>query len=97
MFVDVSMPYSGLLPFLHMWQGFLYMGPYGVNALQRASSISTKKREMETLFYDDVSMPYSGLLPFLLKTKKSCKKDIPCVNALQRASSISTRRPKKEV
>ena len=61
----VSMPSNGLHPFLHIMYKKRKYFEYCVNALKRATSISTKE---EQVFYGelaDVSMPSNGLHPFL--------------------------------
>ena len=62
----MSMPYIGLLPFLRPEPGDLEEGKDRVNALYRASPISTGKVKKMTKVEKMVSMPYIGLLPFLL-------------------------------
>ena len=61
-----------------------------VNALHRASSISTRNNMLKDSFRKDVSMPYIGLLLFLLCVWQAPLWKRLCVNALHRASSIST-------
>ena len=67
----VSMPYIGLLPFLLL--RFLKEEeekPTCVNALHRASPISTDCKSCKRKKTRSVSMPYIGLLPFLQKGQK---------------------------
>ena len=62
-----------------------------VNALHRASPISTdSKNKVQKLNYF-VSMPYIGLLPFLRAKDFVEQLRKSCVNALHRASPISTK------
>ena len=63
---SVSMPFIGLLPFLHISrEQYQHYNIAGVNALYRASSISTMTKDGCSEAYDSVSMPFIGLLPFL--------------------------------
>ena len=61
-----------------------------VNALHRASPISTFQKFSCSGCSLDVSMPYIGLLPFLRRSDPEEVNSHSCVNALHRASPIST-------
>ena len=61
----VSMPYIGLLPFLPFEGQDSVWNEDGVNALHRASPISTDIQKHVRIPGRNVSMPYIGLLPFL--------------------------------
>ena len=69
----VSMPYIGLPPFLHILDEEEFNHEGCVNALYRASPISTESEEETPEESEDVSMPYIGLPPFL---HKSSQKDL---------------------
>ena len=61
------MPFLGLLPFLPVCENLEEIADIRINALSRASSISTKATIFEAQEIDEiVSMPFLGLLPFLL-------------------------------
>ena len=63
---DVSMPCIGLFPFLPLTRMRKRRNPKScVNALYRASPISTKRNPLTSLRKCSVSMPCIGLLPFL--------------------------------
>ncbi len=66
----VSMPYIGLLPFLPFEGQDSVWNEDGVNALHRASPISTDIQKHVRIPGRNVSMPYIGLLPFLQKLRK---------------------------
>ena len=84
------MPYLGLLPFLLLMKIIDLVANVSVNALSRASPISTWEKQKKKQIFMTVSMPYLGLLPFLLYfwgcgiTEKYWHKP------LSRASPIST-------
>ena len=61
-----------------------------VNALHRASPISTELFKAPPPELEIVSMPYIGLLPFLPGILFRAARSSGCVNALHRASPIST-------
>ena len=61
----VSMPCIGLLPFLPVLKVIIFMVSKRVNALHRASSISTNSYSSHCCYRSYVSMPCIGLLPFL--------------------------------
>ncbi len=67
---DVSMPYIGLLPFLPQRDLRLLVSLTCVNALHRASPISTRCQSDGVFVTVPVSMPYIGLLPFLHSSQK---------------------------
>ena len=60
------MPYLGLLPFLRQLYQSTFTTLQCFNALPRASSFSTCRKERNSVKRkQNVSMPYLGLLPFL--------------------------------
>ncbi len=63
---SVSMPYIGLPPFLRRKPINPFESHVCVNALYRASPISTMLKKLFTAKVVAVSMPYIGLPPFLL-------------------------------
>ena len=70
MYLCVSMPYIGLLPFLHDEPEDEPTATACVNALHRASPISTRCQSDGVFVTVPVSMPYIGLLPFLHSSQK---------------------------
>ena len=89
--VDVSMPLVGLLLFLQQRRNSMLKTIFGVNALSRASLISTVCEGSISDNSLSVSMPLVGLLLFLQICQQRRKGNIlTCVNALSRDSLIST-------
>ena len=69
----MSMPYIGLLPFLQNVDYSKIAVSMCVNALHRASPISTEFEKEVRKLLGFVSMPYIGLLPFLHCTSVKVK------------------------
>ena len=63
------MPLTGLLSFLRRYFLYRECGVICVNALNRASFISTKNKEDKYYGKESVSMPLTGLLSFLHEEK----------------------------
>ena len=86
------MPLNGLHPFLRNKRKQLYgVTVYCINALKRASSISTEVKAKYSNGTVNVSMPLNGLHPFLHQFNCDAYVVGECINALKRASSISTK------
>lgn len=86
----MSMPLSGLIPFLRVKNRNHKRFEKGVNALKRANTISINLMGIDLSFRKGVSMPLNGLIPFLQKQKDLIVLSQECVNALKWANVIST-------
>ena len=85
-------PRTGNLHFYYVGISTAFIIIYSVNALVRATYISTKKSEQLLQAKKIVSMPSYGQLTFLPKGLLRLKKSFSSVNALVRATYISTRK-----
>ena len=86
----VSMPLSGLPPFPPKTEVAVLRRAGCLNALIRATSISTSCSEQDTFSHSRVSMPLSGLPPFPPSITSMASRARQGLNALIRATSIST-------
>ena len=90
LWIDVSMPFIGLSPFLPIRSQGLYTIAICVNALYRAFSISTETIKSVLDTNASCQCPLSGFLHFYIHEVGEYSPVKPCVNALYRAFSIST-------
>ena len=87
---EVSMPYHGLIPFLH-GKNIHYMRFWSVSMPYHGLiPFLPKLRIALAKGKHSVSMPYHGLIPFLHLRPLKQKIDLSCFNALPRAHPIST-------
>ena len=84
------MPYLGLLPFLQMKVITLNVMKHCVNALSRASPISTIHADFHWGGILVCQCPISGFSHFYDYISSELQRSQNCVNALSRASPIST-------
>ena len=87
---SVSMPLNGLHPFLPEYRKMKYLDMGCINALKRASSISTNISLMERYSFMMCINALKRASSISTKHDELRTPIVLCINALKRASSIST-------